>query len=385
MTKLSRVRASLLAAALAAVAVAPAQANKKPRNPHWKNRNAAAARPALPVSTQAAVDVSTAPAGPPVARLPAGRWLPEIKKSLEEFIAAHGRSAPGYDPKVPPAAVLAFNEVAVSNDVGLAVFQRMVDRADFKFNDAFWHEIPLVHGRQRLFAAYGIFIEQPVDTWSRQPSYQQYRKGFFKAYRDMCEKLGRLECRSWLVKLLRGYGEEELASYTRAAIGAEYLRPSGTELVAESSEDPDPVAVRHGLAWVPEIHALISLLRDSGFDVYAADADEQHEFEVLAAQADFEASRVQGIRSRVVAEKLTSEIIPPVPLRGGKANAAAALIGRPPALVVGAGLDDKELLEYSAKGGLRLLLDRGDPGMMELAAEKHWLVQPAFQAPPRRP
>jgi hypothetical protein len=359
----------------------PAHA-KKPRNPHWGKKQPSYSQAA---STATAVSTATVAAGPKIPRLPAGRWKPEIKEAVELFIAAHGKDAKDYDPKNPPVAALAFNDVAVINDVGLAVFQRMVDRAEFKFSDAFWQEVPLAYGRQRLRAAYGLFLDQPFSTWMRQPSYQQYRKGFFRAYRDMCAKLGQVDCRTWLVKLLIGYSEEEIVAYTRAALGAEYLRPLGTELVADAVDDRQPVAVRHGLVWVPEVRALIELLRGSGFDVWIIDANEQHEFEVAAAQADFEVTRVQGIRSKIVSEKLSSAILQPVPVRGGKANVVAAQIGRPPLLVMGSRPDDQELLEYAAPGALHLLLDHDDPGLLRLAEEKGWLVQAAFPAPSAKP
>jgi hypothetical protein len=359
----------------------PAHA-KKPRNPHWGKKKPSYDQA---VSTATAVSSGTIAALPDIPRLPPGRWKPEIREAIETFIAAHGKDSKGYDAQKPPAAALAFNDVAVINDVGLAVFQRMVDRAEFKFSDAFWQEVPLAYGRQRLRAAYGLFLDQPFSTWMRQPSYQQYRKGFFQAYRDMCVKLGQVDCRTWLVKLLIGYSEEEITAYTRAALGAEYLRPLGTELVADAMDDRRPVSVRHGLVWVPEVRALIELLRRSGFDVWIVDANEQHEFEVVAAQADFDPSRVQGIRSKIVADKLSSAVLQPVPVRGGKANVVAAQLGRPPLLVMGSRPDDQELIEFAAPGALHLLLDRNDPGLLRLAEEKGWLVQPAFPASPAKP
>jgi hypothetical protein len=368
-----------LAALFLVFSAGPAHA-KKPRNPRWgkKKPPLAQTHPAAAASTTTAA----ASAGPDIPRLPAGRWLPEVQSALESFIAARGKDSPAYKADEPPAAVLAFNDVAVINDVGLAVFQRMVDRADFKFSDAFWREVPIAYGRQKMRAAYGIFLEQPASVWMRQPSYQQYRKAFFRAYRDMCAQLGPLECRVWLARLLVGYGEDELAAYTRASLGAEYLRPISTELVADSADDRDPVPVRRGLAWVPEIRALIDLLRASGFAVWTADANQQREFEVVAAQADFEPDRVLGIRTKVVAEKLTSTVLQPVPVRGGKANAVSSRLGRAPLLVVGSQRDDQELLQYAAPAALRLLLDRGDADLLRLAQDRGWLVQPAFPALP---
>jgi len=368
-------KALIAAAALFVVLCVPALA-KKPRNPHWGRPKRSPAT--APAGSTGATE--HAGAASPRRRLPAGRWRPEVRAAIEELVAAHGKTARSYDDEHPPAAALPFNDLVLVNDVSLAVFQRMVDRADFKFGQAFWQEVPIAYGRQPLRAAYNIFIEEPSSTWLSQPSYHQYRQGFFRAYRDMCSKLGRLECRGWLSKLLIGFNEPELAAYSQTAITEEFQAALGSETVSASLGDRDPVVVRHGLSWVPEMRGLIDLLRDSGFDVWLLDADEQHAFEAAAAQAGFDPSRVQGIRAKIVSGKISSVILPPVPLRGGKANILASQLGRAPLLVIGAGPEDKELLDFAAPGALRLLINGENPELLRIAAEKGWLVQPPFAA-----
>jgi hypothetical protein len=364
---------------------------KRPRNPHWRGQGKAVDVRPSPAQTSdaAAAEVSTEPAAggsapesapaaaaAPIRRLAPGRWRPEVRKALEEFMAARGKGSLLYDPRSPPTAVLAFSDAVVVNDVGEAVFQRMVERADFRFSDEFWRDVPLAYGRQRLRAAHDLFSDLPVSVWPQQPAYHQYRKGFLKAYRDMCDKLGRLECRAWLVKLMRGYREEEIVFYTMTAIGEEHLRPVVEELVRDDPEDPDPVIIRRGLARIPEMQELCTALRESGFEIWFVDSAAQPELEAMARDYEVDPSRVWGVRGKIVSEKFNGNIIPPVPIRGGKTEILSAKLGPAPDLSVGVGLDDKELLEYGT--GLRLLLDRGDAGMRRLAVEKNWLRQPAF-------
>jgi phosphoserine phosphatase len=133
---------------------------------------------------------------------------------------------------------------------------------------------------------------------------------------------------------------------------------------------------------VPEIGELCRFLRKAGFDVWLIDANEQRQLEVVAREFDFDASRVRGIRGKVEKDKLTGAILLPVPIRGGKAAIVSSDIGRSPALVVGVGNDDQELLLQGE--GLRIILDRGDEELRRLAAEKGWLTQPAFGPLPKK-
>ncbi|MDD5656909.1 MAG: hypothetical protein PHF00_06595 [Elusimicrobia bacterium] len=364
--------AALAAAAIWLGAAAPRAWARKPRNPRWGKPARASERAAAP---SGAAKAKTAPA-PDLARLAAGRWQPEVKDAIERLAARLGRSDARYDSQRPPIAVVAFNDAALVNDVGFAVFQRMVEKADFKFDDPFWREVPLVFGRQRLRAAWEMFAGLPVSIWRRQPAYFRYRKGFLAAYRDMCARLGRRECRVWLVKLLRGYTEEELSAYALAALSEEYSRAPAEERIEEEAGDPNPVIVRRGVARVPEMVELCRFLRREGFELWILDPTAQAELEIAAREFGIDAARVRGIRSKYSGDKATGEILPPVPYRGGKAELVSAQIGRPPDLVVGAGLDDQDLL--ALPGGLRVLLDRGDESLRGLASEQGWLLQPAF-------
>src|SRR3989339_658235 len=141
MSKLSFARTGIFWALTAACAAAASSAHaRKPRNPRWHKKISSPAR--VPRLEAESLEKSSAPRsaqepGQGAARLSPGRWRPEVKKAVEDLVAGRGKDSSKYDAQNPPAAVVAFNDAAIVNDIGEAVFQRMVDRADFKFHDGF--------------------------------------------------------------------------------------------------------------------------------------------------------------------------------------------------------------------------------------------------------
>jgi phosphoserine phosphatase len=326
-----------------------ASAARRPRNPRKFKKTPVAA---APLSTSAVVAV---PARRKIPRLAPGRWDPAVKDALEDFIADRSSATAGYDPERPPVAVLPWGDAAVIGDAGFVVFRKLVERADFKFDDEFWGLVPLVYGRQRIRAAYEIFSGLPVSVWESQPEYHQYRKAFLAAYSDMCSKAGRGECRAWLSSLLKGFTEEELLRYAQGALREKPLRE------------------------IPEIKDLVGLLLRSGFDVWVIDSDNQKILETAAKQYGVDPSRSVGLRLAVAkGGKLAPGIVGPILLRSGKVEAAVSAFGRPPQFVIAAAPGDAELLRYGA--GLGLVLDGGDAGLRRSAEENGWLIHHSFAA-----
>lgn len=360
---------------LAALLAQPAFAARKPRN--WRRKKA---KPAVEKSTAAAaVTVSTVPAGPPpleIKRLPQGRWKPEVRAAIEELVSSRGRRAPGYDEAKPPVAVLPFNDALVYNDAGEIVFRALVDRADFRFGDEFWRLVPIPYGRQKLRAAYEQFIDLPVQVWPDQPTYRQYRKGFLAAYRDMCSRVGRAECRGFIARLVRGYGVDELSTYAQAVLREESVETRRPDIVVESAEDASFVSVRRGFSYVPELRDLLKLLAEEGWDVWVIDTDVQQILEVAAKPLGIAAARVRGFNLVTKDDRFTGQLSGTPPIRSGKLEIMLGELGRAPDLAVGVRPEDESLLAYGE--GARLVLDRGDARLRRLAADRGWLLQPAL-------
>lgn len=347
----------------------PSLAARKPRNPRWTKPKKSAA----PRKEEAALP----PKIPEI--LAAGRWKPEVKLALEDFLRAKGKGGPGYDPRLPPAAVFVWDDAVIVNDLAEAVFARLVERVDFKFEDKFWLLVPRQYLRRGLRVDYEQFVEEPQSVWAQQASYQQYRKKFLQAYQDLCQRQGRKECRAWLVRLLWGFRVDEIKTYAQEAVKEELARALATEAVREHAGDASPVEVRRGLRLVPELADLIAQLGKFGFDVWVVGEDGQEFLEAMVSQYGIDPSRAIGIRAETADGKRTGEILEPVPVESGKASAVVSALGRVPALIVGADGGDAELLGYGS--GTRLLLDKGNGALKAAAAEKGWLVQPAFARP----
>lgn len=377
----------LLIAGIFFLAAAPALSAgyRKPKNPRQRPRP----RPAAPasagieastgtISVERAAFTADAPQKPRLKRgLRPGRWSPQVKAAIEEVLVEYGRLSARYDEQAPPLAVLAWLGVCSKEDPAEQLFLRLVSQAAFKFDDDFWKIVPIAYGRQRLRAALEEFSQTPRQSWESQPAFHQFRKGFLKGYRQMCEKIGVKDCRLYLAKLLRGYPENEIAAVAAASAEGEAGRfEPGVDEIKEWPEDPFPIRVRQGLAAVPEAKDLVELLLAEGFEVWIADLQPQPVLEAAAKVLGFEGAKLAGIRQGSYREKLTGLIVEPVPWRGGKVELVAARTRRVPVLVFAAGLEDAPLLTHGE--GVRVLLDSGDPQLRGQARSQGWLLQPPF-------
>lgn len=339
-------------------------AKRKPLNP----RRAKAKRSAA---------VARAQEPPPIIEIiKSGSWDPAVRSALEKLVMEKGRLSPGFNPELPPAVVIPWSDAAIQGDLGEAVFVRMVEKADFKFDESFWRAVPVLYGRLRLRADYEHFSSEPVSTWARQGSHQMFRRNFIGGYREMCRRVSRKDCRAWLVELLWGFKEEELREYAKTVIREELQRPQDTETVRASAKDPRAVVLRRGLRAVSEMKDLTAVLLKEGFDVWVVSDDAQWFLEEMVKEYGIDPSRAVGVRAKVDAGKILSLVLDPVPFRGGKVDAMVSNLGREPVLIMGTEPWDVEILGYGQ--GLRVLLDKGDPALRALAQEKGWLLQPAF-------
>ncbi len=333
-------------------------------------------RPAVSTSTVAGVEPSssTVPAGEPV-RLVAGRWTPEAKGAIEALIAAKGRGAPGYDPKVPPVAILPWSDSAVAGDPAELVFLRLVSEAKFKIDDDWWPLVPIGYGRQPAHAAYEQFVSLSTEVWTAQPSYHAWRKDLLNSYVALCRGVGRKECRSYLSRLWAGWRLDEAQDFSKETLDAEKKRVSGFESIPGEPEDRRPLRARRGLRLIPEMRDLVGKLRGAGFDVWVIDDLPQPVLAASTLDYGVDPSRAYGVQNSTDGARMGADVLVPVPTRGGKTEIVQAQLGRPADLVIGRDLADLDVLSYG--DGLRVVLD-GDAELVKKARERAWLVQPSF-------
>lgn len=352
------------AALLLSLPLSPAHAARKPLNPRKR-----------PAKKTAAANAE------PARRALAGNWDPKIAAALELLIETHGRKSPAYDESEAPVAVLPFTEGLVEGDFAELVFWKLARQCEFKVDDDFWNIVPLVYGRQRIRAAYEEFSRKPQGSWHEQPELHAFRKGLLKSYRDVCVKVGRKECRVYLARLFRGYKLDEARKYAEIVWDEEVGREASLDPVPGFPGDPEPLTVTRGLRPSLELVDLARRLREEGFDVWTAALVAQPVLEAAAPKLGLDESRALGIRLSQFKDRLTGRALEPIPARGGRVEAVVKGSGRVPALIVGSTPDDEALLSYG--NGLRVLIDLGyrdaaDDRLRQLAAERGWLVQPAF-------
>ncbi len=350
-------------------AASPASAYYRPRNPRLRRK-------------AALVRVSSAAAARPLDRLQPGRWNPAIAETLDVAVQVYGRGSVDFDAARRPIAVLPVDDGLIEGDPSELVFQDLVRKAAFKFDDSFWDVVPILYGRQRIRAAYEQFSGLPRDVWDEQPTYHQFVKYFIESYQRMCFEVSRKDCRIYLARLLKGFPRKEALDYAKGVLATEAARPPSIEKLGASSEDPNPVAIRHGFLATPELLDLTRLLERSGFDVWLEDPDPQPVLQAAAQQLRLQGVELAGIseglsKDRDVSrETMTGKIVEPVPIREGKVDALVSGAGRGPTLALGVSADDLDLLSYG--DGLRLVIG-SDPALLRAAAQRHWRVQPAFR------
>jgi phosphoserine phosphatase len=353
-------------------AAAPASAAPRPRSLNWHLMKK---KPAVSTATVSGVEESTAPAkGEPV-RLMAGRWTPEVRAAIEKLIADKGRGAPGYDPKVPPVAVLPWSDAAVAGDPAELVFLKLVTEVKFKIDDSWWELVPIGYGRQPTRAAYEQFVTLSTEVWRAQPSYDGWRKGMLSSYLALCRGVGRKECRSYLARLWAGWRLDEAQDYSKGVLDDEKKRVTAVEMVPGEPGDRKPLRARRGLRVIPEIRDLVAKLRAAGFDVWVIDDLPQPVLAAATLDYGIDPSRAYGVQNSTEGARMGADVLRPVPTRGGKAEAVQAQLGRPADLVIGRDAADADVLAYG--DGLRIALD-GDPELVKTAGERGWLVQRAF-------
>ncbi len=320
---------------------------------------------------------------PKTRRLAKGRWKSSVADALERVLEYSGEGDPKYSPGDPPVVALSFEDVVVNGHVGLAVFQRMVRRADFKFNKAFWKRIPLQYGRARIHAGYEGFKNAEKDTWTTDPYYRMYRKGMLRAYRSICETAGDPACKRWIASLLMNYTEGELRRYSRDTLVEELDRPLGFETIGDYTEDPAPERERTGIRLIPEMLDLLTQLQRRGFDIWVMSTSNDWSATIFAAEIGIHPTRVVGIRVKVDDSFLGEEPLIPTPTGAGAAEALTLFVGRTPVLAI-ASTADTEILSYG-HGARIALIDK--PLAAEIATEwrrRGWFVQSAF-SPIRAP
>lgn len=131
----------------------------------------------------------------------------------------------------------------------------------------------------------------------------------------------------------------------------------------------------------PQMKALVGLLQKNGFEVWVVTASPEALYqEFLSAGLGIPITNVIGVKSVIRAERITAEIVRPVPQDHGKLEAIATFIQARPLLSGGNSRGDKEMIEYSSD--LKLIINPDahvghdqSVSIAEYAKKEGWLVE----------
>ena len=363
------------------------------------------------------------PKGPPAPRrlsaaLP---WYGENRQRLDELIARHGRSSPGYRAARPPVATFDWDNTLMRNDIGDAtVFYALrtdqvlqPPRRDWRLVNPYLTPA----GAAALAAACDAAAApgQPLPT-SREAAcateivtvYLDGRTTSGQAAFAAAD-LRRIEpAYAFGVQLLGGHSAAEVKKLASLAIAEGLAAPEGRT---------QTVGKRAGLlAWLrlyEQQRDLVATLRDSGFEVWVVSASPQPVVEVAAERLGFPAERTIGVRLLERDGRYTYDLKGcgdvPDGRNTGRGNTGNAVItyvdgkrcfvnqvifgvtgraaferGAPerrPVLAAGDADTDVTMLKDAA---LRLVINRNQTELLCSAyhnADGGWLINPMFIAP----
>lgn len=314
--------------------------------------------------------------------LPDGSWAPDVRARLEQLLRAHGR------PDVPlgqrPVAVLDFDGTCVRNDLGEAVLLEAIDRRALVTNEAFLATLPEDTSRAELRVAAERTALLPadlrLDELEEQAPFLALRKGLVGIYGALQARGEPAAAVAWLARTLVGLRPDDVRALTEDALERTQCAPLAERRLALGPYDEDPIVVPSGVHYHAEVRALVAALQRHGFDVWIVSASNQWTVEVGAQRLGIAPHHVIGVQLAQDADgRLLPEVLEPLPWGPGKVDAVRTFIGRPPALVVGDGAGDREMLRLATT--LAVVIDP-DEETRAVANDEGWAIQPRFAPGP---
>lgn len=301
-----------------------------------------------------------------------GAWRPEIHAALLDLINTHGSSSPNYNPSRPPIAAFDCDETLICHDVGEAMLRYMVTRRRFHIDRGFWQLIPDRLGREAIQAAYNTVAGRPDNEVAGTAAYRRFRAGMIGVYEALRAQEGLESAYTWAARLLRGQTERQVHDLVEEVIEYELGRPLDTEEIAGGPPFPGMI-VPTGIRVYREMHNLIGVLEQHGFQTWIVTSSNAYIVRGLARRMGFPEERVLGIELGNQGVSYNDRVGDALPIGEGKVEVLLDTVGRSPVLAVGDSMNDFALLENCE--GLSLVVDRGDDELLERAAERGWLVQ----------
>jgi len=343
-------------------------------------------------------------------------WHGDHRAALDELIATHGNTSPGYDAEHPPVAVFDWDNTVIKNDIGNGTFFWFLAHDVYRVpQDGEWSRTSRYLTPAALAAlekacgghAAGAPLPTSTDTDCAAELMTIYedRKttgGDGAWIQEGYDHRAFVPAYAWLAQLLSGYTPGEVRDLARQAIDDQLAAPVGaTQTVGGREGFPGYIRIYEPM------RNLVERLQAGGFDVWVVSASPEPIVETFAERIGVDRAHVVGIRTLVDGDgRLTSELARCGPQTEGESAPIITYIdgkrcfidevifGGPgtltpnpdpakrPVLVAGDAVTDISMLHDAT--ALRLVIDRQKPEVLCHAlagTDGTWLVQPMFLEP----
>ena len=305
-------------------------------------------------------------------------WLPEVAETLLDLLNRAGSSG---DLNSPPYAVFDWDDTCIMGDAGDAIFYGAVTRDAYPLSDpALWEMLTddverssLLQAIERMRHATG---REKTEAWIR------YRWQFVRTFGLLVQQLDDLAY-GWQTMLLAGLTPSAVEKLTRQVLDEAVVAPLDKATWPAPHESAAPIEVQQGIRPFSQIKGLYDALEASGIQVWIVSATGEPIVRAAAAYFGYDPKRVIATRLSMDDGRYAARLLEPYVWNEGKVKAIQSQIHptQKPALVVGDGLTDHDMLEYG--GDVRIVIDHNLPGLREQVAAgkargERWLLQPPF-------
>jgi phosphoserine phosphatase len=308
----------------------------------------------------------------------AGGWRPDV---LERIRAAVSGTKSGDQPVV----VFDFDNTCIAGDIGELFAQYMIEGLYYRCDETFWSLVDEEDGREELRdlvqrcrrpAHWGGRTLEDVPQSEREddPTFRTYLSEMSILYNRKLAREGKASCYPWAVQLHAGLSVADIRRWSEYAIADELSRDRKPTRLDKTSRGED-VEIHRGIRILGEIRDLMHALHRHNFQVWIVTASNRWTVECFAQRFDISPERVIG-NQLVPGPRglLSDQLVAPSLFRHGKVQAIKRDIGKRPSIVFGDSITDLEMLE--AATDLAVLIDAGDPFMLEEAGNRGWAIQP---------
>lgn len=295
-------------------------------------------------------------------------------KSLHPEVRERLTAAVVNAPTSRRVAVFDYDHTCIHGDIGELFSQFLVDELLYRTDlDAFWELIDPRDGRDRARHLAGELRVIGDDDPARSAIYEEYRSEMAATYSRVLEREGKVVAYAWAVRLHVGLSVDEMVRHSERCVREHWARELTTETLTTTRGERVNLGV--GLRRFAAIREVHDWLRANGFEVWIVSATNLWTVRTAARlMYGHDPAFAVGNQVEVVDGVLTDRLVEPALFREGKVGAIERDIGTRPMLVFGDSETDFSMMEWASELGV--LIEHGDPVMLEAAGRNNWAVQP---------